>query len=106
MIKNLIQFDKLQWEQSAKGAEQKVYTDGKQRIRLLKFSDSYSETDWCTNGHIGLVLKGEMKISFNGRVESYKQGDGLWIEAGASSRHKAIIEKGKYTELIMFEADE
>jgi quercetin dioxygenase-like cupin family protein len=55
------------------------------------------------NGHVGFVLRGEMKIDFNGKILSYKAGDGIWINQGVDSKHKVIIEKDKFVELILFE---
>lgn len=103
--KTLIQFDKLQWETPAEGVEQKVYSNGHQRLRLLRFYDNFVEKEWCTNSHIGYVLNGEMKINFNGIVKTYQQGFGLWIEGGEITKHKVIMDKGKQVEIILFEND-
>ena len=103
MTENQIDFQNIKWEKPQTGVEQKVYSFGNQKIRLLRFFDDFVEEDWCLNGHIGYVLNGEMKIDFNGIIKKYKKGDGLWIQKGKSSKHKAIIEKGKQVELILFE---
>lgn len=105
MTDNLINFKNMEWETPKIGVAQKVYTSGDQKIRLLKFFDDFVEEDWCINGHVGYVLEGEMNIDFNGTVKTYKKGDGLWIESGESSKHKASIEKGKYVELVLFEVE-
>ncbi len=105
MLKNLIPFEQLEWESPVTGVQQKVYSDGNQRLRLLRFDDQFKEEDWCTRGHIGLVLEGSMTIDFNGVIKQYQKGDGLWIEAGEASKHKAAIEKGQYVELILFEQE-
>ena len=104
MNKNLIHFENMDWERPKEGVEQKICADGNQRLRLLKFRDSFVEEEWCLSGHIGFVLEGQMDISFNGVITSYKKGDGLWINEGESSKHKVIIEKGKQIELILFES--
>lgn len=105
MIDYKIEFQNIKWEKPKNGVEQKVYSDGIQRIRLLRFLDDFIEEEWCINGHIGYVLDGEMTIDFNGIIKSYKKGDGLWINAGEASKHKAIIQKGKQVELILFEVE-
>lgn len=105
MIDNLIQFDKLKWVNIKEGVEQKIYSNGNRKIRLVRFYDNFMEKEWCTNGHIGFVLRGEMKINFDGTIKSYKQGDGLWIEAGEKSKHKVLMDKGKQVELVLFEED-
>lgn len=71
----------------------------------MKFLDNFVEEEWCVSGHIGYVLDGEMTIDFNGTIKNYKKGDGLWIKEGESSKHKAIIKKGKQVELILFEVE-
>lgn len=104
MTDKLIQFENLDWEKPSKGVEQKIYSEEDKRIRLLKFKDNFVEEEWCTNGHIGYVIEGEMKIDFNGEIKSYKKGDGLWINNGKKSKHKVIISKGKQVILILFES--
>lgn len=103
ITKNLIHFENIDWERPKEGVEQKVYTDGNQQLRLLRFRDSFVEEEWCLNGHVGFVLEGEMDINFNGVITKYKKGNGLWINEGESSKHKVMIEKGKQIELILFE---
>lgn len=101
MLDKLIHFNDLEWEQPKEGAEQKVHSVGNKRLRLVRLHDTLIEEAWCLNGHIGFVVAGEMSIDFNGTVVKYQQGDGLWITKG--ERHKVIIEKGKFVELILFE---
>ena len=105
MTKTHIDFQNMEWETPKTGVQQKVYASGHQNIRLLRFYDYFVEDDWCLKGHMGYVLDGEMTIDFNGVIKTYKKGDGLWIEKGEVSKHKASIHKGKYVELILFEAE-
>lgn len=104
MADKLICFESMDWEKPNEGVEQKVYSNGNKKLRLLKFKDNFIEREWCLNGHVGFVIKGEMKIDFNGEIKSYKKGDGLWINKGKDSKHKVIIDKGKEIELILFES--
>lgn len=104
-MNRLLKFDQLEWEKPKIGVAQKIYSDGKNRIRLLRFSEDFTEEDWCSKGHVGYVLAGEMTIDFNGKIQKYTQGDGLWIEQGETAKHKVIIEKGKQVELLLFESD-
>lgn len=106
MNQNLIKFQSIPWEQPKTGVQQKIYSDGKRRLRLLQFHDTFIEEDWCQKGHVGYVLSGEMTIDFNGTLKHYQQGDGLWIEAGESSKHKVLMKEGKSVELILFESEE
>jgi len=99
----LLPFSSIAWEQSARGAWQKSYSRGNQRIRLVRFDGDFAEAHWCTNGHVGYVIKGEMTINFDGTLKKFQAGDGLWIEAGTAHQHKVLMEKGGSVELVLFE---
>jgi hypothetical protein len=103
MKHNLIHFKKIKWDKSKTGIEQKVFSVGNEKLRLIIFRDNFIEKEWCINNHTGYVLDGEMKINFNGELFSFKKGDGLLISEGVQSKHKVIIEKGNYVKLILFE---
>jgi len=44
-----------------------------------------------------------MTINFNGHKVNYILGDAFIIKEGEVSNHKAIIEKGKFLELLLME---
>ena len=44
-----------------------------------------------------------MEVSFDGRMQRFQAGDGLWIEAGEASRHKVTMQPGTSVELLLFE---
>lgn len=71
------------------GVRFKAYQQSGRRLRLVEFSREFVEHDWCRNGHIGYVLNGEIEIDFSGTVIVFKQGDGLFIPAGETGKHKA-----------------
>ena len=97
-----ISFDAMEWEQIRPDVRQKVYCEGSRQIRLVEFDTSDGAEHWCETGHIGYVLKGALSISFDGHVLAFKAGDGLFIPAGAASKHRSIaISRG--TQLLMVE---
>lgn len=98
-------FSKIPWEHPAPGVSQKVSSDGNKRLRLLRFDHNFVEENWCTEGHLGYVLAGEMLINFNGNIRKFNSGDGLWIEPGEEGKHKVIMTQGKSVELILFESE-
>ncbi|MCP4438118.1 MAG: hypothetical protein GY810_04170 [Aureispira sp.] len=106
MNKHIIKFEDISWEKPAKGVLQKVYINDSNKMRIVRFQDDFVEAEWCLKGHAGFVLNGEMKIDFNGTIQTYKKGDGLWIEEGESSKHKVLIEKGEEVELLLFESEQ
>lgn len=103
MHKNLILFKEMPWENPQPGVLQKVIEHQNQRLRLLRFQDNFVEEHWCSKGHVGFVLDGEMCINFNGVMTNYKKGDGLWINAHENNRHKVLILPNKFVDLILFE---
>ncbi len=97
-----ISFDAMEWQQIRPDVRQKVYCEGSHQVRLVEFETSDGPEHWCETGHIGYVLRGALSISFNGRVETFKAGDGLFIPSGAESKHRAVsISAG--TQLLMVE---
>ena len=97
-----ISFEDMQWQQVRPDVRQTVYCEGSRQIRLVEFATSDGAEHWCEVGHIGYVLKGGLRISFDGKVISFAAGDGLFIPSGAASRHRSVaIEHG--TQLLMVE---
>jgi len=84
-----LSFAALNWISAAPGARFKAVERDDRRIRLLEFTREFVEADWCRKGHIGVLLSGELEIDFGGRVLRYAPGDGLYIPAGESGKHKA-----------------
>jgi len=97
-----VSFDAMEWQQIRPDVRQKIYCEGSRQIRLVEFETSDGAEHWCETGHIGYVLKGGLSISFDGQVISFKAGDGLFIPAGAASKHRSVaISRG--TQLLMVE---
>ena len=97
MEKCKIHFEELPWQSPMVGARFKAYDQEGKRLRLVEFTNEFVEPEWCTNGHIGYVLEGEMEINFDGDVVHFGQGDGLFIPKGENSKHiaKILTEKVK-----------
>ena len=97
-----LSFETMQWEQVRPDVRQKVYCEGARQIRLVEFETSDGPEHWCETGHIGYVLKGALRISFNGQVVAFEAGDALFIPPGAETKHRAVsIASG--TRLLMVE---
>ena len=86
-----IDFDAMQWEATAVGIRIKAHERGGRRLRLAEFGKEFAEPDWCTKGHIGYVLEGQLEIDFDGNVISFGPGDGLFIPAGEEHKHKGRV---------------
>ncbi|MFC1601209.1 cupin domain-containing protein [Candidatus Sumerlaeota bacterium] len=84
-----IDFSSQAWETPASGARLKVHQEAGTRLRLLELASDFVEADWCVKGHIGYVLDGRLAVDFNGTVETFEPGDGLFIPPGEKHKHKA-----------------
>jgi quercetin dioxygenase-like cupin family protein len=97
-----IGFESMEWQQIRPDVRQKVYCEGSRQVRLVEFETGDGPEHWCEAGYIGYVLEGELSISFDGKVISFRAGDGLFIPPGASDKHRAVsITRG--TRLLMVE---
>ncbi|MGH1478189.1 MAG: cupin domain-containing protein [Geminicoccales bacterium] len=101
--KRRIDFSKLAWRSKSPGAPEKRYTKNGKVIRLVRYTDQFTEVDWCDKGHIGMVLSGRMVISFGNEKVEYKAGDALFITPGDRDKHKAEIAPGEEATVLLFE---
>ena len=91
------------WETPAPGVRYKAYAYGNHKMRLVEFTEEFAEDDWCTKGHIGYILEGNLLIYFNGRLSTFRAGDGFSIPEGEESKHKGKVAKGEKALIILFE---
>ena len=77
-----IDFDSIPWDTTTPGARAKVFARNGRRLRLVEFTTDFVEPGWCTSGHIGYVLEGELEITFADRTERFARGDGVFIPPG------------------------
>ena len=88
MNNHRVEFSDLPWDTPVRGMKVKSVVQGGKKLRLVEFTPEFVETDWCTKGHVGLVLEGEIAININGVVQNFRAGDGLFIPRGEQDRHK------------------
>ena len=86
-----INFESMEWESPADGVRFKAYEQGSKKLRLVEFFKEFVEPDWCTKGHIGYILEGQMEIDFDGKIEVFGPGDGVFIPAGRQHKHKGRV---------------
>ena len=96
-----VDFESIPWEEPATGVRFKAYEQGTKRLRLVEFSKEFVEPDWCLNGHIGLILEGQMEIDFDGKVIKFNPGDGVFIPPGEEHKHKGRVLTDKVRAILV-----
>lgn len=82
----------MDWEYPMPGARHKALVHDSQKVRVAEFTSEFKEDGWCELEHVGYVLEGCMEIDFQGRVEVFQAGDGIFIPQGM--KHKASVPSG------------
>jgi ethanolamine utilization protein EutQ (cupin superfamily) len=91
MEKYKIDFKAMPWKTPAVGVRFKAHEQDGRKLRLAEFTKEFIEADWCTKGHIGYILDGQVAIDFNGKIVVFGPGDGLFIPAGEKHKHKTKV---------------
>jgi quercetin dioxygenase-like cupin family protein len=88
-----IDFSAIAWETPLAGIRHKrEKVDGVQ-LRLVEY-DQEMAPHWCEREHIGWILAGRFEISFEGEVQVYGPGDGVFIPGGSAHRHMGRVIEG------------
>jgi quercetin dioxygenase-like cupin family protein len=102
MNTNKVDFDAIGWTTPMPNVRFKVHRQGNRQLRLVEFSEGFVEPDWCTRGHIGLVLEGAGRLQFQGSEITLKAGDGIFLQAGEEQKHKLTV-LSKVVRIILVE---
>ena len=86
-----IDFKDVPWDAPAVGVRCRVHEQSGRKLRLAEFTREFEERQWCTKGHIGYVLEGQIEIDFDDGVIALAEGDGLFIPPGEPHKHKARV---------------
>jgi len=96
-----IDFKSTKWQIPANGVRFKAYEQNGRKLRLVEFSKEFVEPDWCTKGHIGYILEGQMEIDFDGTKEIFGPGDGVFIPSGEKHKHKGKVLTQKFIVILV-----
>ena len=103
MVKYLINFKNIEWQEKIPGIKFKEYYSNNKKIKLVEFNDKLDEKEWCKNGHLGYVIEGKAKVVFhNGSKVIFKKGDFINIPEGEDDKHKTEIAKGEKALIIFY----
>lgn len=59
---------------------------GKKRVQIVEYEENASHPDWCTTGHIGFVLEGEIMYELEQSEIRVQKGKGFFLPTG--TRHR------------------
>ena len=96
-----IPFDAMSWEAPADSVRFKAHEQGGRKLRLVEFTEEFIEPDWCTKGHIGYILEGQMELDFDGDLIVFGPGDGVFIPAGPEHKHKDRVLTDKVKAILV-----
>ncbi|HCL57484.1 MAG TPA: hypothetical protein DHW82_10815 [Spirochaetia bacterium] len=100
-----IDFESQKWIGSIPGLQFKEWIIEDKKVRLVEFSDSLNEEEWCQKGHLGYVLEGRAKVVFSQGIEVlFQAGDMICIPAGVKDQHKTEIKKGEKALILFFDS--
>ncbi len=83
-----IAFADIPWTQSPQRVRSKVWRLSGRQLRLVEFGRDLEHPGWCTTGHIGFVLEGEMEVELPDRTILLRAGDGMNFPPGGAHRHR------------------
>ena len=84
-----VHFESMLWEALAPGIRQKIHRVGTRALRLVEYSQKMPP-HWCTAGHVGHIIEGDLEIEFETGIERFGAGDALFIPAGSPHAHRAV----------------
>ncbi len=96
-----VDFKSMPLETPVAGLRFKAREQGGKKLRLVEFTREFVELDWCMNGHIGLILEGQIEIDFDGKVIMFNPGDGMFIPPGQEHKHKGRILTDKIRAILV-----
>ncbi len=99
-----VDFESMPWNTATTGVRTKIFKQSGKQIRIVEFSKEFVEPGWCTKGHIGYVLEGEVEIDFSGEFLFLKSGDGFFITVGEKHKHMARAVTDSATMLLIEDA--
>ncbi len=99
-----VDFESIPWQSPMAGVRFKAYEKGGRKLRLAEFTREFVEPDWCTKGHIGYILEGQIEIDFDGNVITFGPGDGLFIPTGEEHKHKGRVLTDKVKAILVEDA--
>lgn len=72
------------------GMREKAFERGGKRLRLVEYTREMAP-HWCSTGHFGYILDGELELELDHSVRRFKSGEGVFIPGGEEHRHRGKV---------------
>lgn len=88
LVDELIHLSAIEWRPDVEGINvRELEVDGR-RWALVQYAPGSRRPEWCEDGHLGVVLSGEIEYEFEdgGRPLAARQGDAFTLSTGRGHR--------------------
>jgi quercetin dioxygenase-like cupin family protein len=98
-----LDFESVGWEDDQADIRSRAARALGQRWAIVEYSAGAARTDWCTDGHRGYVLDGQIEYEFDDGSPplSVGQGQGFFLAAGTG--HRGRNHGGTVTRLFLID---
>jgi hypothetical protein len=95
-----------EWAADAPGVRVRAVEDvDGRRFAVVEYGPGAARSDWCLDGHYGLVLEGEIEYRFDDGSPPVRAraGEGLWLHGGGPAHQGRNVAAGGATTLFLID---
>lgn len=98
----VVAFGAVEWEEEAPGIKARADQLLGQRWAIVEYEKGAWREEWCTDGHRGLVLEGEIQYEFDDGTAplTAKQGEAFRLPGGSGHRGHNLADQATQLFLI------
>jgi hypothetical protein len=102
-VNRTVDFDAIEWEDDGPGIRARAEHAAGSRWALVEYGPGAQRDEWCTDGHRGYVVAGEIEYEFDDGTPSLRctQGQGFVLAAGTG--HRGRNPSGSATRLFLID---
>lgn len=89
-----IPFDQIDWVDDVPGIRAREQLLGGRRWAIVEYAPGARREEWCRDGHVGLVLHGNIRYDFDdgGSALTANQGDAFVLSTGRAHRGRNLAD--------------
>ena len=88
LVDELVRLSEIEWRPDVEGIQVRELTVDGRRWALVQYAPGAKRQEWCEDGHLGVVLSGEIEYEFEdgGNPLASRQGDAFTLSTGRGHR--------------------